>query len=35
MLANRRVRLHEMYTLDDVPEIEDDRSAPGGRAEGE
>ena len=28
MLANRRVRLHEMHTLDDIPDIEDDRDSP-------
>lgn len=33
MLANRRVRLHEMHTLDDIPDIEDDRSAPGSAVE--
>jgi RNA polymerase sigma-70 factor (ECF subfamily) len=27
MLANRRVRLHEMHTLDETPDIEDDRGA--------
>lgn len=30
MLSNRRVRLHEMQTLDDIPEIEDDRSTGAG-----
>lgn len=29
MLANRRVRLHEMHTLDDIPDIEDDGSSSG------
>jgi RNA polymerase sigma-70 factor (ECF subfamily) len=33
MLANRRVRLHEMYTLDDIPDIEDDRSTSGSAAD--
>jgi RNA polymerase sigma-70 factor (ECF subfamily) len=33
MLANRRVRLHEMHTLDDLPDIEDDRAAPGNAIE--
>jgi RNA polymerase sigma-70 factor (ECF subfamily) len=33
MLTNRRVRLHEMYTLDDIPEIEDDRSTSGSAAD--
>jgi RNA polymerase sigma-70 factor (ECF subfamily) len=33
MLANRRVRLHEMHTLDDIPHIEDDRSASSSAAE--
>jgi RNA polymerase sigma-70 factor (ECF subfamily) len=28
MLANRRVRLHEMHTLDEIPDTEDARSAP-------
>ncbi|HEX3950397.1 MAG TPA: sigma-70 family RNA polymerase sigma factor [Steroidobacteraceae bacterium] len=27
MMANRRVRLHEMHTLDEMPDIEDDRNA--------
>lgn len=29
MLANRRVRLHEMHTLDDIPDVEDVRTVPG------
>jgi RNA polymerase sigma-70 factor (ECF subfamily) len=33
MLANRRVRLHEMHTLDDFPDIEDERSASGSAVE--
>jgi RNA polymerase sigma-70 factor (ECF subfamily) len=33
MLANRRVRLHEMHTLDDIPDVEDDRSASSSAAE--
>jgi RNA polymerase sigma-70 factor (ECF subfamily) len=33
MLANRRVRLHEMHTLDDIPDIEDDRIASSSAAE--
>jgi RNA polymerase sigma-70 factor, ECF subfamily len=33
MLANRRVRLYEMHTLDDIPDIEDDRSASSSAAE--
>jgi RNA polymerase sigma-70 factor (ECF subfamily) len=33
MLANRRVRLHEMHTLDDLPDIEDDRGASGSAVE--
>jgi RNA polymerase sigma-70 factor, ECF subfamily len=29
IISNRRVRLHEMHTLDDVPDIVDDQSGPG------
>jgi RNA polymerase sigma-70 factor, ECF subfamily len=31
--ANRRVLLHEMHTLDDLPDIEDDRGASGSAVE--
>lgn len=33
ILANRRVRLHEMHTLDDLAEFEDDRGSSGGEAD--